>query len=46
MGYIRFIVCDVCKKKENLDEPYRKKWFIENIIHAVCSKKCFEKNRK
>ena len=42
MPYKRIIVCDVCGKKEDLDNPYRKRWFIENIVNTICSKKCFE----
>ena len=37
----RVIVCDVCDKEEDFDNPYRKKWFIENICHTICSVECF-----
>lgn len=44
--YKRLIICDICKKEENLDDPYRKKWWIENILHVYCTKKCFMKSVK
>lgn len=40
---IRIIICDYCGKKEDLDNPYRKKWFIEAISKQYCSEECFEK---
>ena len=39
----RIIVCDVCSKEEDFDNPWRKRWFIENISYTICSKECFEK---
>ena len=46
MGVRRIIECDVCDKKEDFDNPFREKWFIENICHTICSKECFEKQVK
>ena len=45
MSVYRIIVCDVCDKEERLDNPYRRKWFIENIVHSICSRKCFNKHQ-
>jgi len=43
MAVKRIIVCDVCEKQEDFNNPYRKKWFIENICNTICSEECFEK---
>lgn len=44
MGVYRIIECDVCKKKEEFDAPYREKWFMENICHTICSEECWKKS--
>lgn len=41
MPIYRIIECEICGKKERLDEPYRFKWFIENFFRQICSKKCY-----
>ena len=42
MPIYRIIECEVCRKKEHLDNDYRKKWFIENKFTQICSIKCFD----
>ena len=37
------IECDVCGRKERLDEVYREQWFVETTNQCICSIKCFEK---
>lgn len=43
MGYERIIICEVCGKREILDNPIRNEWYIENISHQICSEECFDK---
>lgn len=43
MPFRKMIICEICGKEEWLDNPMRDKWYIENISHQICSKKCFEK---
>lgn len=46
MGIKRVIICDICKKEEDYDNVYRKKWFIENILHSICTERCFINSTK
>ena len=43
MSVKRIMICDVCRKEEDLGvyNPYREKWYIEEIGCHICSKKCF-----
>ena len=45
--YKKIIICDICHREEDLTNhnPCRKKWFIENISHSICSIKCFNKSK-